>query len=453
MRQSISIIGLGKLGACMTVAIASRGYNVIGVDINRRTLDQISSGQAPFQEPELERLLTENRERIQVTHDCRQAISRSDLTFVVVPTPSDEQGFFSLKYARAAFLEIGYSLAEKKEYHNVVLTSTVLPGATRHALLPVLESTSGKVAGRDFGLCYSPEFIALGNVIQDFLHPDFVLIGEFNEDCGGRLAAFYSTLLYGPIECRRMSLENAELTKIAVNTYVTTKITFANMLADLCERLPGGDIDVVSGAVGLDRRVGVSCLKGGMGYGGPCFPRDNVALAAFARTMGAEPALAEITHVQNQKVPLRILGLLRRLAKSGQTVAILGLAYKPLTPVIDESQGIMLVKLLAQEGLKVIAWDAMAGEIAQSALEGHTTIYKDVDSCIARADVVIIALPDPRLKSANYRGKTVIDCWRLLADDLAGRDDVTYLALGRSFREQVGTETLRTLWRQRSEYG
>ena len=137
--------------------------------------------------------------------------------------------------------------------------------------------------------------------------------------------------------------------------------------------------------------------------------------------------------------------------RTGQTVAVLGLAYKPLTPVIDESQGVILAKLLAGEGLKVIAWDALAGEIAHSALEGQMTIYKDVDSCIARADVVIIALPDPRLKSANYRGKTVIDCWRLLADDLAGRDDVTYVALGRSHREQVGTETLRILWEQRSE--
>jgi UDPglucose 6-dehydrogenase len=130
----------------------------------------------------------------------------------------------------------------------VVLTSTVLPGSTRYGRLPILERESGKVCGRDFGLCYSPEFIALGSVIHDFLNPDFVLIGEFDESCGSQLEACYARIMENNPPCQRMSIENAELTKIAVNTFVTTKITFANMLADLCERIPGGDIDVVTNA-------------------------------------------------------------------------------------------------------------------------------------------------------------------------------------------------------------
>src|SRR6266542_3383066 len=161
-----SIVGLGKLGSSMAAAIASRGFAV-----------------------------------------------------VVVPTPSDERGAYLLQYAQWAFREIGRALSTKESYHLVVLTSTVLPGATRFGLLPILEQESGKRAGRDFGLCYSPEFIALGSVIRDFLNPDFTLIGELDERSGSVLETAYSAILANSPACKRMSIENAELAKIAVNTF------------------------------------------------------------------------------------------------------------------------------------------------------------------------------------------------------------------------------------------
>src|SRR5262249_8099969 len=150
------------------------------------------------------------------THDCAEAISSSDVTFVVVPTPSDATGAFSIEYAAAAFATIGAALAKKDDYHLVVLTSTVLPGSTRYGLMPFLEAASGKVCGRDFGLCYSPEFIALGSVIRDFLNPDFLLIGEQDERAGSLLADCYARIVANAAPVRRMSLENAELTKIAI---------------------------------------------------------------------------------------------------------------------------------------------------------------------------------------------------------------------------------------------
>ena len=149
-------------------------------------------------------------------------------------------------------------------------------------MLPILERESGKKAGKDFGLCYSPEFIALGSIIRDFLNPDFTLLGEFDERCGAHLEEVYKRVMGPDTPCARMSLENAELTKISVNTYVTTKITFANMLAEMCEKLPGGNVDVVTNALGLDSRIGRKYLTGSIGYGGPCFPRDNVALSFMA---------------------------------------------------------------------------------------------------------------------------------------------------------------------------
>src|SRR5437868_6642130 len=187
MNGAYSIVGLGKLGASMAAAIASRGGRVIGVDINRDAVRAINEGRAPVQETGLAELIAANHDRLRATDSHREAIHASDVTFVIVPTPSDESGAFSLQYAAWAFGEIGAALAEKNGYHLVVLTSTVLPGATRHGLLPILEERSGKRCGADFGLCYSPEFIALGSVIRDFLNPDFTLVGEFDDRSGRTL--------------------------------------------------------------------------------------------------------------------------------------------------------------------------------------------------------------------------------------------------------------------------
>ncbi|MCA1639779.1 MAG: NAD(P)-binding domain-containing protein, partial [Acidobacteria bacterium] len=210
MTQKISVIGLGKLGASMAAALASRGFEVIGVDVNQRSIELVNQGKAPVQETNLDETISANKERIKATTSHEEAVLNSDISFVIVPTPSDERGAFSLQYAAWAFKEIGRALSKKNSYHNVVLTSTVLPGSTREALIPILEKESGKKAGRDFGVCYSPEFIALGSIIQNFLNPDFTLIGELDERAGSQLEEIYSRVMVNGAPSARMSLENAE---------------------------------------------------------------------------------------------------------------------------------------------------------------------------------------------------------------------------------------------------
>jgi len=174
MIRHISIVGLGKLGASMAAAIASRGHHVIGVDVNARAVDALNAGEAPVQETGLQELIAQHRPRLRATMSHEEAIRESELTFVIVPTPSDDRGSFSLQYVAYAFREIGKALAGKTGRHTVVLTSTVLPGATRYGLLPILECHSRRKGGDGFGLCFSPAFIALGSVIRDFLNPDFL---------------------------------------------------------------------------------------------------------------------------------------------------------------------------------------------------------------------------------------------------------------------------------------
>ena len=230
MINNISVIGLGKLGASMAAACASRGFGVVGVDVCRSAVDAVNAGMAPVQETGLEEMIRANRERLRATMSHEDAINGSDLSFVIVPTPSDSRGAFSLQYASFAFRDIGKALAKKQGYHIIVLTSTVLPGSTRHRLLPILEAESGKKCGKDFGLCYSPEFIALGSVIRDFLNPDFFLLGQFDVRSGDALESVNQRIASNNAVCKRMTIENAEIAKIALNSFVTLKISFANIL-------------------------------------------------------------------------------------------------------------------------------------------------------------------------------------------------------------------------------
>ncbi|MCC7418313.1 MAG: UDP-glucose/GDP-mannose dehydrogenase family protein [Acidobacteria bacterium] len=451
--RSYSVVGLGKLGASMAAAIASRGFPVIGVDINRQAVDALGEGRAPVAETGLEALVQANRERLRATTNHREAVLGSDLTFVIVPTPSDESGAFSLQYAAWAFGEIGEALRDKIGYHLVVLTSTVLPGATRHGLLPILERRSGKRCGADFGLCYSPEFIALGSVIRDFLHPDFTLVGEVDDRSGRTLECAYAAIMPDGPPCKRMSLENAELAKVSVNAYVTTKITFANMLADLCERIPGGDVDVVSDALGQDARIGRRYLTGALGFGGPCFPRDNVALAYLARALGTRAELPEATDRVNRSLASTVLERVGLSVRHGTTVAVLGLAYKPSSHVIEESQGIVLAKALSRHGARVVAHDPLASSMAAHELKDHGLVLGSLEDCLAQAAVVVVTTPDPAyaaLSAADFRrdggSVTVVDCWRLLAAALDGAPGITYLPIGRSVDDRANAARLSRLW-------
>jgi UDPglucose 6-dehydrogenase len=453
------MVGLGKLGSSMAAAIASRGHDVIGVDVNHRAVDALNDGRAPVQETGLQELIDANRARLRATMSHDQAVLESELTFVIVPTPSDERGAFSLQYAAYAFREIGKALSKKNGHHTIVLTSTVLPGAMRHGLVPILEKHSGKRAGEEFGVCYSPEFIALGSVIRDFLNPDFLLVGEIDARSGDHLSACYREIMPPDTPIKRMSLENAELAKISVNAYVTTKITFANMLAELCGAIPGGNVDVVADAIGMDSRIGRKYFTGGLGFGGPCFPRDTVAFTFIANAVGARPDLSIATDRLNRSLADRILQQLGSRLTRGVTVAMLGLAYKPHSHVIEESQAIKIAKTLLERGIRVLAYDPLAGQAANQELGGRALVMDNPCDCLRDADVALIATPDPefkRLSARDFRqdGKTtlVVDFWRILSDQLSGVEGIEYLPYG--FGLDASGDALKELWGETpSHYG
>ena len=454
---NFSIIGLGKLGSSMAAAIASRNANVIGVDVKHRNVDLLNAGHAPVQETNLEETITANKERLRATLNYREAVLNSDVSFVIVPTPNSKNGAFSLHYAGRAFKEIGSAIAGKSTYHLVVLTSTVLPGSTRYGLLPILEKYSEKKCGTDFGLCYSPEFIALGSIINDFLNPDVTLIGEFDERSGRMLEECYARIMLNKPPCKRMSIENAELTKIALNTFVTTKITYANFLAELCERIPGGDVDVVTGAIGTDSRIGHKYFTGALGYGGPCFPKDNLAMSFISNKLGINPAIPETTNNKNKALVENIINRLRPELDQWKTAAVLGLAYKPYSHVVEKSQGLLIAHALAKAGVRVVAYDPLV--VANSApeeLHGQVTILDSLHACLDQADSVLITTPDPEFKAlgaADFGNRqiTVVDFWRILKTKLTDRPNIRYIPIGQSVNDHENTKLLAKVWKEESE--
>ena len=431
--MKLSIIGLGKLGAPMAAVMAHKGHMVVGVDVNPDYIAAIQQGHAPLRETGLEEMIQANRERLSATTDYEQAVLATEATFIIVPTPSDPDGTFSLRNVMIAAEKIGAALRKKQGWHLVVLSSTVMPGATGGKLLPALEAHSGKKCGEGFGLCYNPEFIALGSVIRDMLNPDMILIGESDDRSGEILERLYTGVCDSNPHIRRMNHVNAELTKISVNTFVTTKISYANMLAQVCETLPGADVDVVTSAVGCDSRIGQKYLKGALGYGGPCFPRDNLAFSALARANGVQPILAEATHRLNQSQAPRLAGWIQARLPEGGTVGVMGLSYKPNTEVIEESQGLALARHLLSVGVPVVVYDPAAMENARPLLKGNVTYAASAAECAKQADVLAITTPWAEfrdLSPAEFKPQgTVLDCWRILDKKAVGAV-VEYVALG-----------------------
>lgn len=418
--KTISVFGLGKLGAVIAGCYASRGFQVIGVDVDRQCVEQCGHGVPPIQEPGIEDLYRSGRERMTATTDGVTAVLSSETTVIAVPTPSELDGGYSLKYILEACAVIGEALRKKDLYHLVVLKSTVLPGSCDSHVIPTLEARSGKRCGDNFGFCYNPEFIALGSVIHNIFNPDLTLIGQSDPKAGDRLLEICDRILPIDAPVARMNLVNAELAKLAVNTYVTMKISFANLLAALCERLPGGNVDTVTTALGRDSRIGSKYIRGGLGFGGPCFPRDNAAMLSLSRRLGVSFPLAGATDQANHEIPERIADLVASKAPAQGRIAILGLSYKADTPVIEESQAITIIDLLAKRGFEILAYDPLAMDAARGVLGSRVQYAESVQACIQGADVVLIATPWKQFKNLNChfndaaKKTIIIDCWGLL---------------------------------------
>jgi UDPglucose 6-dehydrogenase len=436
-KPTISVIGLGKVGSAMVAAYASKGFTVIGYDINPTYVSKIQNHQAAFEEKDLAALLKANKKFITATLDISEAIEKSDISFVIVPTPSEKAGNFSTKYVESAVKTIGEALKKKKGFHVVSLVSTVLPLDSEEKIIPVLEKASGKKVGKGFGYAYNPSFIAIGSIIHNLLFPDIHLIGESDKKTGEILEKFYSQANSNHAPVERMSIPSAEIAKIALNSYVTQKITFANILATLSHNVPNANVDDITRALGGDIRVGKAYLRGGMGYGGPCFPRDNLAYFYTTKRFGVDQKLALSVHDYNERMAGIVFEhILKNLSKK-KKIAILGISYKNDSSLLEEAQGIKIVKKLLDKGYKnLVVFDPPPAGDPESVLgKNKVTVAATIDDALKLADVYFISYPCPDFEPIvsfvkKSKGKTVIDPWRAYKEHFSNKKNINYIAFG-----------------------
>lgn len=423
MIKRIGIVGLGKLGLPLALAFASRGFKVIGVDINPEVIESIKAKRF-YYEPGVTELLLDNgvQQRFSVTNDLEAAVLIADATIVIVATPSSSDGCFSLKYVLPVCAEIGKLLRDKDESHLVIVGSTVNPGDCENILRPELIKQSGKT---DFGFCHIPEFIALGEILKGYLEPDHVLIGASDPKSASVAHEIYSRLCVNNPPIKQMSLVDTELAKIASNAYTILKTAFGNQIAELCENILGADVDEVTEAIGLDSRASPRFLKGATYAGGPCLPRDVRAILRIAEKVGVELSLIEtIEYVNNwqvERLARMVQGCWVKM-EDPQKVGILGLTYKPGVNVHEPSAGLLLLEKL-YPSVNVVAYDP-AIQIGQS--------VRTAEVLVEQADIVVVTTPWKVFENLAFRsGQVVIDCWRCLDQETVEKAGAEYIGIGR----------------------
>lgn len=447
--MKVAVVGAGYVGLVSAAALAALGHDVVCVEADAARVDQIGRAEPPFYEPGLAELLRQNLAagRLRATTDTPAAVAGRALTLIAVGTP-DAGGQIDLSQVLTATRAVGAALRGHAGYHVVAVKSTVVPGTTDTVVRPALEEAAGRRVGSDLGLCVNPEFLREGLAVRDFLEPDRIVIGQWDEASGRVLAE-----LYARFDCPKLftTLRNAEMIKYASNALLATLISFSNELAALCEATPGSDIDAVMDGLHLDRRLTplvegrpvrpgiLDYLRAGCGFGGSCLPKDLRALRAFARAQGVPTPLLDAVWAVNAARPDALVALAeRRLGGlDGRVVAVLGLAFKPGTDDLRASPSLAVVDRLVARGAAVRAYDPL---VAAAALpyDGAATVCSSGAEALVGADAAIIATAWPEFARWDWRAlsramrQPVIVDGRGALRGVVLPPEVVYLPVGRS---------------------
>ena len=391
--MKIGVVGLGYIGSVTSVALAEAGYEVIGVDIDESKVKALSAGEPPIYEPGLKEMLVKNVKRLEFSVDYNK-LSEVDLIFVIVPTPNKD-GKIYLKYVD----DVVENIKKVNKNAIVIIKSTVLPGTASN-----LMQKTGMI------IVSNPEFTKEGSAIEDTLKPDRVVIGGNNKNAIEKVKKIWEFTKSPIIETTN---ENAEMIKYASNSFLAVKVSYINEIANLCEKVPNCDVEVVARGMGLDKRIAPYFLKAGIGFGGSCFPKDTMAFISFARDLNENLSIIESAVSVNKSRILRIVSLLEDKFKDVETttkIGVLGLTFKANTDDTRESQSIKLVESLLSKGFKVNAYDPMA-----KVKLDNINLFSSSEECIDNSDAIVIATEWPEFKDLNIKNKFVIDMRRMLS--------------------------------------
>jgi len=430
----VGIVGLGFVGLCFASVLASKGYKVIGVDSDKQKIKSIKTGVPPFFEPKLGKLLKIALKKNFVVSTQISYLNNCDFIFLTVGTPASKIGKIDLSIVKSATEEIGELLKKVKTRPCIVVKSTVVPNTTRNLILPILEKKSLKKVGKDFGLITNPEFLRESKAIDDTTKPHLVVLGSARDKFLKKLEKLYRDF-HPKVPIIITNYETAELIKYANNSFLATKISFINQIANICQVVPGTNVEDVARAIGYDPRIGKLFLNAGPGYGGSCLPKDVKALTNFASSMGIKPTLLNAVEQVNKNQIKNIIKLIESvLGKFKQkNISVLGIAFKPETDDIRDSVSIDLIKLLLKKGAKIILHDPKAIESAKNVFENKISYASSIKGALRNSHCCVIMTPWKQYSRIQkndlkvMKNRVVIDSRRLLIKNAAG---IKYRALG-----------------------
>ncbi len=402
--MKISIVGTGYVGIVTGACFAEKGHHVMCVDIDQSKVDLINKGTAPIYERGLDDLLKKHAgDRLRATTDLTDAVQQTDLSMIAVGTPFDGNEI-DLTYIKNVAKQLGQALKAKRGYHVVVVKSTVVPGTTDEVVLPILEESSGKKAGVDFGVGMNPEFLTEGEAVNEFMYPDRIVLGGIDQPTIERQAELYQG--FPDVEVLRTNNKTAEMIKYAANSLLATCISFSNEMANLCAAIKDVDVVDVMHGVHVSRYLTVplpgkqraqppvvSFLSAGCGFGGSCFPKDVKALAAHGQKHHVPMDLLNAVLSINERQPQQIIKILKRQFPSlqGVRVAILGLSFRPDTNDMRESPAIPIIKGLVREGAVLKGYDPIAMDDARKLFDSNELEFcESLAAALSDVDAVVL---------------------------------------------------------------
>lgn len=398
MAISVSVFGLGYVGSVSAACFASMGHKVIGVDVSRNKVEMMDSGRTPIIETRMSELVAEGHRTglLHATTDAASAVLNSEASFVCVGTPSLKNGKLDLSHIEHVAKEIGAAIRQKKSPHVFILRSTVLAGTTERVAVPILEKESGKICGKDFTVCYNPEFMREGSAVNDFLNPPYTILGASNTCHLAPLRELYKKT---PGTLYETTIPVAEMVKYFSNCYHALKVGFANEMGTMCKHL-GVDAQAVTEIFTSDTKLNISSayLSPGFAFGGSCLPKDLRAITYKAKELDLKLPLLESLLPGNAEHIDRAVEMVIGTGK--KKIAQLGLSFKAGTDDLRESPQVQLIKRLIGEGLEVKVWDE---DVSLGRLAGSNRQYieeviphigsvlsADLESVLSTAEVVIL---------------------------------------------------------------
>jgi UDPglucose 6-dehydrogenase len=436
--MKIAVVGTGYVGLVTGTCFAETGNHVICVDIDKTKVDKLSSGQITIYEPGLEKLFLRNQKegRLHFTTVLKDAVKDAKIIFLALPTPPGEDGSADLKYILGVANDLG-KIITKDDYKIIIDKSTVPVGTADKVKNALLNNGADE---NSFSIVSNPEFLREGVAVEDFMKPDRVVIGTESEKAKKVLLDLYAPFVRQGNPIIFMDEKSAELTKYAANSFLATKITFMNEIAQLCERL-GADVDMVRKGIGSDERIGKRFLFPGIGYGGSCFPKDVQALAKSANEVNYNFKILDAVMAVNEKQKLHLLPKIKAYFKNdlkGKKIALWGLAFKPNTDDIREAPALHIIDELLKEGAEINAYDPEAMNNVKGILGDKIIFSERQYDALVDADILVIATEWSEFRTPDFdkiisllKNKVIFDGRNLF--DLKHMEDLGfyYVSVGR----------------------